>query len=104
MVGVEIDGRKLRRLREMRLWTREELGEKSGVSPDQIGRIERGTTRAPQMRTVRGLVAALEVEPTALMAEDPPVSERGTEPSAEALRAMSKELEAKQRGGRGPKP
>lgn len=64
---VRIDGNQLRRLRERRLWTREDLSDKSGVSADQIGRIERGVTKSPHMRTVRGLVEALGVEPEELM-------------------------------------
>jgi transcriptional regulator with XRE-family HTH domain len=69
MEAVRVDGTKLRKLREQKLWTREELGERAGVSADQIGRIERGVTTNPQMRTIRGLVKALDVDPTKLLGE-----------------------------------
>lgn len=65
--SVRIDGKKLKRLRERRLWTREDLSSRSGVSADQIGLIERGVTESPHMRTVRGLVEALGVEPHELI-------------------------------------
>jgi transcriptional regulator with XRE-family HTH domain len=39
----------------------------TNVSTDQIGRIERGVTTSPQMRTVRGLVEALGVAPSELL-------------------------------------
>jgi transcriptional regulator with XRE-family HTH domain len=70
MATMRIDGQKVRRLREQKLWTREDLAKRADVSPDQVGRIERGVTASPQMRTVRGLVDALEVEPAELMSED----------------------------------
>ena len=70
MATVRIDGQKVRRLREQKLWTREDLAVRANVSPDQIGRIERGVTASPQMRTVRGLVEALEVRPSELLLED----------------------------------
>jgi HTH-type transcriptional regulator, competence development regulator len=69
MEVVRVDGQKLRKLREQKLWTREELGEMAGVSADQIGRIERGVTTNPQMRTIRGLVKALDVDPTEPLGE-----------------------------------
>jgi transcriptional regulator with XRE-family HTH domain len=69
MEVVRVDGQKLRKLREQKLWTREELGERARVSADQIGRIERGVTTNPQMRTIRGLVKALDVNPTELLGE-----------------------------------
>jgi transcriptional regulator with XRE-family HTH domain len=67
MEAVRVNGNKLRKLREQKLLTREELGERAGVSADQIGRIERGVTTNPHMRTIRGLVKALEVGPTELL-------------------------------------
>ncbi len=65
--AMRIDGEKLRGLREMRLLSREELSERSGVSADQIGRIERGVTKNPHMKTVRELVQALDVDPSELV-------------------------------------
>jgi transcriptional regulator with XRE-family HTH domain len=67
MAAVEISGEKLQRLRERRFWSREELGEKSGVHPDHIGRIERGDTKSPRMATIRALARGLEVDPSQLV-------------------------------------
>ncbi len=61
--SVEIDGEKLRRFRESRLWTRRDLAEMAAISEDQVGRIERGATKKPQMGTIKKLVAALDIEP-----------------------------------------
>ncbi len=66
---MRVDGEKLRKLREQRLWSREDLANSSKVSLDQIGRIERGVTKNPQMRTVRKLVEALNVDPSELVAK-----------------------------------
>ena len=62
MAAVEVDGDKLRKIRERRLWSRPELAEKVGMDPDHIGRIERGVTKSPRMANIRALAAALEVE------------------------------------------
>ncbi len=62
MAVVEVDGEKLRRLRERRLLSRPELAEMVGMDPDHIGRIERGVTRSPRMANIRALAKALEVD------------------------------------------
>lgn len=71
MVAVEVDGGKLRRLREKRLMSRPELAEMVGMDPDHIGRIERGVTKSPRMANIRALAEALKVDATEfLQAED----------------------------------
>ena len=62
MAAVEMDGEKLRRLRERKLLSRPELAEIVGMDPDHIGRIERGVTRSPRMANIRALAAGLEVD------------------------------------------
>jgi XRE family transcriptional regulator, regulator of sulfur utilization len=54
-------GRNLRRLRENRLLTQEELGEAAGVSRDQVSRIERDEVD-PRFSTIRKLAKALDVD------------------------------------------
>jgi transcriptional regulator with XRE-family HTH domain len=55
-------GRNLRRLREDRLLTQEELGEVAEVSRDQVSRIERDEVD-PRFSTIRKLARALDVDP-----------------------------------------
>lgn len=69
MRDMKIDGQKLKRLRQSRLLSREELAEKAGTHRDHIGRLERGEIEEPRMRTIRKLVEALGVEPSDLLAE-----------------------------------
>jgi transcriptional regulator with XRE-family HTH domain len=63
---VEVDVRKLRELRQRRVLTLHELGERSGVAYNTIWRLENGKTGA-QPRTIRKLAAALGVEPEELV-------------------------------------
>lgn len=67
---IKFDGEKLRLLREQRLWTRHELGKRAGMHPDNVGRIERGDTKKPQMGTIRKLVEALDIDPSELFGKD----------------------------------
>jgi transcriptional regulator with XRE-family HTH domain len=68
---MRIDGAKLRRLREERFWSRDELAQKSGVHRDSIGRIERGAwTGGSQLPTIRRLAEALGVHPSEIVVED----------------------------------
>jgi transcriptional regulator with XRE-family HTH domain len=64
--SMEVDGMKLRDLRERQALSLRELSELSGVNYNAIWRIEVGRTGA-QPRTIRRLAAALEVEPYKLM-------------------------------------
>lgn len=57
----EVDAVKLRELRQRRVLTLMELGERSGVAYNTIWRLENGRTGA-QPRTIRKLAAALGVE------------------------------------------
>jgi transcriptional regulator with XRE-family HTH domain len=67
MAPVKIDGAKLKRLREQRFLTREELAEQVGSHRDHIGRLERDEVTNPRMATIRKLAAALEVDPAELV-------------------------------------
>jgi transcriptional regulator with XRE-family HTH domain len=58
---VEVDGARLRWIRERRALSMRELGKKAGVNPLTIGRLEKGR-RTAQLETVRKLAGALEVE------------------------------------------
>ena len=57
---------KLKELRDRRVLTLHELGERSGVAYNTIWRLENGKTGA-QPRTLRKLAAALGVEPEELV-------------------------------------
>ena len=67
MAAVKIDGTKLKRARERRFLSREELAEKVGSHRDHIGRLERGEVANPRMTTIRKLAEALEVDPSELV-------------------------------------
>jgi transcriptional regulator with XRE-family HTH domain len=62
--AVRINGEKLKKLRQKRLLSREELADKADTHRDHIGRLERNAISEPQMRTIRNLAAALEVDPS----------------------------------------
>src|SRR5690348_6271415 len=65
---------RLRRLRESRSLTQEELAERSGVTAKAIGALERGERKRPYPHTVRSLADALglgEAERAALLASVP---------------------------------
>lgn len=63
---MEVDGVKLRELRERQALSLRELSELAGVNYNAIWRIEVGRTGA-KPRTVRRLAGALGVEPAELM-------------------------------------
>ena len=68
MGGVRIDGDKLRQLREQRFLSRAELGARSGLHPDHIGRLERGDWQGgSRIDNIRKLSEALEVDPAELV-------------------------------------
>jgi predicted transcriptional regulator len=60
---VRIDGEKLRRLRERRLWLIGDLAEKSGVHRNLISK------SGAHPDTIRKLAKALDVDPTELVGE-----------------------------------
>ena len=62
----EVDMGKLRELRQKRVLTLQELGERAGVAYNTVWRLENGKTGA-QPRTVRKLAKALSVEPEELV-------------------------------------
>jgi transcriptional regulator with XRE-family HTH domain len=63
---MRIDGEKLRRLRERRLWLIGDLAEKSGVHRNLISTYEHGKSGA-HPDTIRKLANALGVDPTELL-------------------------------------
>jgi predicted transcriptional regulator len=65
---VRIDGEKLRRLRERRLWLIGDLAERSGVHRNLISTYEHGKSGA-HPDTIRKLAKALDVDPTDLVGE-----------------------------------
>jgi transcriptional regulator with XRE-family HTH domain len=71
MGSVRIDGDKLRRLREEAFLSRAELGARSGLHPDYIGRLERGDWQGgSRIDNIRKLAEALEVDPAELLRGD----------------------------------
>ncbi len=71
MGAVRVDGEKLRGLREGAFLSRAELGARSGLHPDHIGRLERGTWKGgTRIDNIRKLAEALEVDPREIIAED----------------------------------
>lgn len=62
----QIDGEKLRELREERFLSHRELAQLAGVSPTTVLNLEKGQAE-PQRRTIRKLAAALNVEPHELL-------------------------------------
>ena len=65
---MRIDGEKLRRLRERRLWLIGDLAEKSGVHRNLITTYEHGKSGA-HPDTIRKLAKALGVDPSELIGE-----------------------------------
>jgi transcriptional regulator with XRE-family HTH domain len=65
---MRIDGEKLRRLRERRLWLIGDLAEKSGVHRNLISAYELGKSGA-HPDTIRKLANALDVDPTELLGD-----------------------------------
>ncbi len=67
-VLVEVDGQKLQKLRQRRLWLISDLADKSGVHRNTISKLENGRGGAyPQ--TIRKLAEALDVDPTELLGD-----------------------------------
>jgi transcriptional regulator with XRE-family HTH domain len=65
---MRIDGQKLRRLRERRLWLISVLAERSGVHRNLISTYEHGKSGA-HPDTIRKLARALDVEPSELIGD-----------------------------------
>ena len=64
----QIDGEKLRTIREKRFLSHRELAQRAGVSPTTVLNLEKEQTES-QRRTVRKIAAALGVEPAELVKE-----------------------------------
>ncbi len=68
MGRVRVNGNKLRELREAAFVSRAELGAKSGLHPDHIGRLERGDWKGgTRIDNIRKLAEALGVDPAKLV-------------------------------------
>ena len=67
IASMRIDGAKLKKLRESRFISREELAERTSLHRDHIGRLERDEVAASRMGTIRDLAAALDVDPAELV-------------------------------------
>ncbi len=68
MESVKVDGEKLRRIREGAFLSRAELGARSGLHPDHIGRLERGDWKGgTRIDNIRKLAEALGVDPPELL-------------------------------------
>jgi len=68
MGTVRVDSEKLRQLREKAFLSRAELGARSGLHPDHIGRLERGDWQGgSRIDNIRKLAEALEVDPAELV-------------------------------------
>jgi DNA-binding XRE family transcriptional regulator len=67
-VLVKVDGQKLQKLRERRLWLVGDLAEKSGVHRNTISKLE-NERGGSYPETIRKLAKALDVEPTELLQE-----------------------------------
>ena len=65
---LEVNGLRLRQLRQERALSLRDLGERSGVAFDTINKLE-NEHREAQPRTIRRLAEALGVEPKELMKE-----------------------------------
>jgi transcriptional regulator with XRE-family HTH domain len=63
-------GRNLRRAREHRALTQEQVADRSGVHATEVSRIEAGK-RDPKVSTVERLAAAVEVPPGELFRQEP---------------------------------
>jgi transcriptional regulator with XRE-family HTH domain len=68
MESVKVNGEKLRRLREAAFLSRAELGARSGLHPDHIGRLERGDWKGgTRIDNIRKLAEGLDVNPSELV-------------------------------------
>ena len=68
MGSVRVNGNKLRELREAAFVSRAELGAKTGLHPDHIGRLERGDWKGgTRIDNIRKLAEALGVDPAELV-------------------------------------
>jgi transcriptional regulator with XRE-family HTH domain len=63
---LEVDTAKLRQIRRRAALSQQELAERAGTTQETISRLERGH-HAARGRTLRGLAAALGVDPSELM-------------------------------------
>jgi transcriptional regulator with XRE-family HTH domain len=72
-------GRRVRSVRQLRDLTQEQLAEMAKISPEYVGKIERGRA-SPSFNSIAHLASALEVDPRILfdfsdLGEHPPVED-----------------------------
>jgi len=67
--GVEVDGAKLRKLREEKVFSQRELARIAGLTHQTVWRYENGFTQA-HPRTIRKIAEVLEVEPRELVKKE----------------------------------
>ena len=65
----QMNGEKLRALRERKFLSHRELAKNAGVSPTTVLNLEAGNVAEAQRRTIRKLAQALEVDPAELVGE-----------------------------------
>lgn len=65
--GIAIDRKQLKRLREGKTWSREEMGKRAGISPATVTKLENGERR-PKPATLAAICEALGCEPSDLLA------------------------------------
>jgi transcriptional regulator with XRE-family HTH domain len=83
-LGVEDLGANLRDARKKLELTQEQVGERSGVHPTEVSRIEAGK-RDPRVSTLRRLAKAQGVTPGQLLTEAAAMPEEGLEPPTRGL-------------------
>lgn len=64
--AVQVNGERVRALRQEAFLTQAELAERAGIRPERLSRLENGSQTTMFRTTVRALAAALGVEPAAL--------------------------------------
>jgi transcriptional regulator with XRE-family HTH domain len=81
----------IRRLRDKRRWTQEQLAREAGITITCLSNLERGATRDPNPVTVAGLAAAFGLHPSELdarrLAEEVAESAR-TFPQRQAIKRL----------------
>lgn len=65
----QVNGEKLRALREKKFLSHRELAKKAGVSPTTVLNLEAGNVTEAQRRTIRKLAEAFGVDPAQLVGE-----------------------------------
>jgi transcriptional regulator with XRE-family HTH domain len=78
---IRVDGNTVKRLREARLWTQEELAERCRVHARTVQRVE--AQGVASSATLKAIAVGLEVDPSALTLADAGTPTNGNEPRLE---------------------